>query len=74
MKENLQSYNSSRYSISEKNKIIMQMVVDGFTSKEIADKTWLRTIEGRILKLMKEFNCKNKTHLAITLLRENIIK
>lgn len=52
--------------ITEKNKIILQLVADGYTTKEIADKTWLcnRTVENKIQKLTKAFNCKNKTHLA----------
>jgi hypothetical protein len=51
----------------------LQTVIE---QKEIAEKTWLsdRTIENRILRLRRELNCKSITHLAITLLREGIIK
>ena len=75
MKESLHKKIASRYSISEKNIVIMQMVADGFTSKEISAKTSLsdRTVENRIQKLSNDFDCRNKTHLVITLLREGII-
>lgn len=54
----------------------MQLVANGLRLSQIAEKTWLseRTIEGRILRLKKQLGCKTITHLAITLLRANIIK
>ena len=54
----------------------MQMVANGYTAKEISEKLWLsdRTVENRILRLRERLNCKSITHLAITLLRLNIIK
>lgn len=62
--------------ISKKDIIIMQLVADGFTALQICDKTGenVRTIEHRILRLRKELNCKSITHLAITLLRANLIQ
>ena len=56
--------------------IIMQLVADGFTLLQIADKIGLcnRTVEQRILRLRKKLNCKNITHLAIMLLRAKVIK
>ena len=52
------------------------MLADGYRTKDIANKTWLsqRTVENKIADLKKEFKCKSITHLAITLLREKIIK
>lgn len=51
------------------------MVADGYTAKEISEKNWLsdRTVENRIQKLINEFNCRNKTNLAITLFIAGII-
>ena len=51
------------------------MIADGYTAKEISKKLWLcdRTIENRLLRLRERLNCKSITHLAITLLRQNII-
>ena len=62
--------------ISLKDIIIMQLVADGFTALQISDKIGVneRTIEHRILRLRKELNCKSITHLAITLLRANLIQ
>ena len=62
--------------ISEKDIIIMQMVADGFTALEIADKTWLseRTVEGRVYRLKTRFKAKTLTHLAIILIRLKVIR
>ncbi|MBA2561342.1 MAG: hypothetical protein H0V14_00245 [Chitinophagaceae bacterium] len=64
------------FRISWKDVIIMRLVADGHTSLQISDKLGLseRRIQHRILRLRRELNCKNITHLAITLLRENIIR
>lgn len=61
--------------ISEKDKFIMQMIANGDTALEVAEKTGAseRTIESRIMILKKLLDCKNTTHLAITLLRNKII-
>ena len=55
---------------------IMQYVANGFTALQIAGKLALsnRTVEHRILDLRKKLSCKSITHLAVTLLRANVIK
>lgn len=62
--------------ITDKDKIIMQMIADGSTALEVSEKTGAseRTIEARILILKKRWDCKNTTHLSVTLLRAKIIK
>lgn len=55
---------------------IVRMLADGKTRKEIAvyyEKS-VRTIEARIWRLMKEFDCKQVTALVAFFFRKSLIK
>src|ERR1700712_3544253 len=60
-KNNTVNYIDSNDYLTAKDIIIMQLVADGFTAMEIADKLGLsnRTVEHRILDLRKKLRCKS---------------
>ena len=68
--------NKSKPRITTKNILIMQFVSEGYTYKEISVMMYLspRTVENKVYKLTKEFNCRNKTHLAVKLMRAYVLK
>ena len=68
--------NKSKPKITKINVIIMQLVSEGHTYRQIAEMISLsqRTIENRVFKLTKKFNCRNKTQLAVNLLKAFVIK
>jgi DNA-binding NarL/FixJ family response regulator len=68
--------NKSKPQIAKMNIIIMQFVSEGHTYKQISEKVSLsqRTVENRVYKLTKKFNCRNKTQLAVNLLKACVIK
>lgn len=68
--------NRSKPQITKKNLLIMQFVSEGYTYKQISGMLYLsaRTVENKVYKLTKEFSCKNKTHLAVKLMRAYVIK
>jgi DNA-binding NarL/FixJ family response regulator len=55
---------------------IVEMMADGWSSKEIADKMGnaLKTIEVHRHNILKKTKCKNTAHLVATFFRQNLIK
>jgi DNA-binding NarL/FixJ family response regulator len=49
-------------------------ISEGLTNKEIADKLEMnkRTVEDRIARLLKKFECKNRTQLSLKIVLYNI--
>ena len=68
--------NKRKPHVSKMNVIIMQLVSEGHTYRQISERVSLshRTVENRVYKLTKKFNCRNKTHLAVNLLKACVIK
>jgi two-component system nitrate/nitrite response regulator NarL len=60
--------------ISESSKQILMHISEGLTNKEIADKLEMnkRTVEDRIARLLKKFECKNRTQLSLKIVLYNI--
>jgi DNA-binding NarL/FixJ family response regulator len=60
--------------ISESSKRILMHISEGLTNKEIADKLEMnkRTVEDRIARLLKKFECKNRTQLSLKIVLYNI--
>lgn len=67
---------ANRNGISPIDTVIVQLVADGFKMLQVAEETGLtkKAVQSRILRLKKKLGCKTITHLAITLLREKVIK
>jgi DNA-binding NarL/FixJ family response regulator len=60
--------------ISESSKRILMHISEGLTNKEIAVKLEMnkRTVEDRIARLLKKFECKNRTQLSLKIVLYNI--
>lgn len=58
------------------NKIILKLICDGKTSEEIGKEVFVssRTIEGRVLEMMKLMRCKNRIELAVTAIRIKLVE
>lgn len=61
-------------SITETNRKIIQLMGEGNTDKEIADqlKMSIRTVQDRVYKMMKTWECKNRTQLVLKVVLFNI--
>ena len=61
-------------SITETNSKIIQLMGEGNTDKEIAAtmKMSIRTIQDRVYKMMKKWECKNRTQLVLKVVLFNI--
>lgn len=68
--------NRIKPNITKQNITIMQLVAEGYTSKEISEilDVSKRTIENKLYELTKEFNCRNRTHLTVKLLKAYVIE
>ena len=65
-----------KHGLLERDKVIVQMLSDGYTAQEIADAGSIsrRTVEFIIASLFSHFECNNTTHLVAYCLRKKIIK
>jgi DNA-binding NarL/FixJ family response regulator len=63
------------FNISKKEKIILQHIIDGLNSREIAERLGLsvRTVDNHRLHLMKKINVKNSIEMVKVALRENLV-
>lgn len=63
-------------SISEKERIILNLIIEGYSNKEIASFIYLSeyTIRDYIKELMRKFNAKNRTQLISTAFRMGVIQ
>lgn len=61
-------------SITETNRKIIQLMGEGNTDKEIADKMQMpvRTVQDRIYKMLKKWTCRNRTQLVLKVVLFNI--
>lgn len=61
-------------SITETNRKIIQLMGEGNTDKEIADKMKMpvRTVQDRIYKMLKKWTCRNRTQLVLKVVLFNI--
>jgi DNA-binding NarL/FixJ family response regulator len=61
-------------SITETNKKIIQLMGEGNTDKEIAQtlKMPSRTVQSRIYKMLKKWECRNRTQLVLKVVLFNI--
>lgn len=60
--------------ITESNMKIIRLMGEGMANKEIAQEMNLsqRTIEDRVCKMMKDFDCKSRTQLVLKVVLFNI--
>lgn len=60
--------------ITETNRKIIQLMGDGNTDKEIADnlKMPVRTVQSRIYRMLKNWDCRNRTQLVLKVVLFNI--
>jgi DNA-binding NarL/FixJ family response regulator len=60
--------------ITETNRKIIELMGDGNTDKEIADnlKMPVRTIQSRIYRMLKSWDCRNRTQLVLKVVLFNI--
>jgi two-component system, NarL family, response regulator DevR len=61
-------------SITETNKKIIQLMGDGNTDKEIADKLNIpvKTIKNKVAAMLKKHECRNRTQLVLKVVLFNI--
>jgi len=55
---------------------VVASICDGLSKKEVADRLKLtnRTTEGILRRLKARYQCKNTTHLVVTLISNNHIR
>jgi DNA-binding NarL/FixJ family response regulator len=60
--------------ISDSSKQILLHISDGLTNKEIADRMDMpvRTVEDRVARLLRKFECKNRTQLSLKIILHNL--
>lgn len=60
--------------INETNRRIIRLMGEGNTDKEIASqlKMSIRTVQDRVYKMMKYWECKNRTQLVLKVVLFNI--
>jgi DNA-binding NarL/FixJ family response regulator len=65
-----------KQAVSESEIMVARMLSDGYTVGEMAKKTNrnIRTMEGIIWRMRREYNCENVAHLVATFMRNKLIK
>lgn len=60
--------------ITETNKEIIRLMGEGNTDKEIAEvlKMPVRTVQGRVYKMLEKWKCRNRTQLVLKVVLFNI--
>jgi DNA-binding NarL/FixJ family response regulator len=67
-------FKSIQMNITETNRKIIQLMGEGNTDKEIADKLQMsiHTVQKRVVNMLKKWSCRNRTQLVLKVVLFNI--
>ena len=74
--ENFSSNLPCRYEITNREKLILQYITDGYDNMEIAEKIHvsIHTVKAHVSAIIKKLHAKNRAHAACIALRKGICK
>ncbi len=74
--ENFSSNSPCRYEITEREKLILQYITDGYDNLEIAGEIHvsIHTVKAHVSAIIKKMHAKNRTHAACIALRIGICR